>query len=391
MNRKIIVLGIVGLTVAGLFAAPVGAQPDTAPTTATPDNGDEEDGDDEENSGIDLSGVTGAIDDLIGEITDFTGSWDEELKDILFAVLFNPFRTLAQQLLQALATILMHTPEVYPNPAVEEVHTRVLIVTYLLSGVGFMTAGLLYITGPLLGVSYSEIRMVLPRMTAALIFSSASLPLLQYTIDLTNALVTAFAPNQLTMTITQLAGLSTALVIVVVVESALLLVLVTVFIIRGVYILFIAAISPLLALTWSIPRAKRYADSFIAGWWTALAMAPLDMLVLRFSFALLEGNGGDLTTTVSNWIFGVAAFTLLILVPYQLYGASQAAIGHGYSISKGIKSRAKQAYRHHRGKTRKQGFKLNSDEQNRLKSYRHRKQQQNSDGFRSNWGDKNDD
>ncbi|MFB1064809.1 hypothetical protein [Natrinema sp. H-ect4] len=382
MKRPITtVLG--ALLLIGTLTAPVAAQ--AGENTTTPP------GDDEDGPIIDLSGVTGAIEDLIEDFQEFTGSWDETLKEILIAVIFEPFRLVAQQLLNFLSIILMHTPDIYPNPAVEDVHSDVLLVTYLLSGIGFMIAGLLYITGPLFGISYSEVRMVLPRIGAALIFSTISLPLLQYAVELSNALVYAFAPAQLSMSITELAGLSTGLVLAWVVNSALLLVVVVMFIVRNVYIMFVAAISPLLALAWSIPKAKRYADTFIAGWWTALAMAPLDMLVLKFSFAMLEGNGASIPASISNWILGVAAFSLLILVPYQLYGASQAAIGQAYVVSQGVKSRAKQAYRYKRGRNNGQDtdFDLSQDEARRLKSYRRKKRQQ-SDEFRSNWSDNND-
>ena len=376
---------LAALLLIGALTAPVAAQ--AGENTTTPGEGEDDDG----GPIIDLSGVTEAIEDLIQDFQEFTGSWDETLKEILIAVIFEPFRLVAQQLLNVLSTILMHTPDIYPNPAVEGVHSDVLLVTYLLSGIGFMIAGLLYITGPLFGVSYSEVRMVLPRIGAALIFSTISLPLLQYAVELSNALVYAFAPAQLSMSITQLAGLSTGLVLAWVVNSALLLVVVVMFIIRNVYIMFVAAISPLLALTWSIPKAKRYADTFIAGWWTALAMAPLDMLVLKFSFAMLEGNGASIPASISNWILGVAAFSLLIIVPYQLYGASQAAIGQAYVVSQGVKSRAKQAYRYKRGRNSGQDseFDLSQDEARRLKSYRRKKRQQ-SDDFRSNWSDSND-
>jgi hypothetical protein len=380
MNRKHRADLMVILIVA-LHTSPVAAQTD-ATATASPDE-NEEDG----RTVIDLSGLTDAVNDLVNEIQDFTGDWDNTLAEVLTAVLFEPFRTLVQQLLEALSLVLMHTPDIYPNPAVEEVHSQVLLITYLLSGLGFMAVGLLYITGPLLGVSYAEVKMILPRMLAALIFSTASLPLLQYSVDLSNALVTAFAPSQLTMSITQLAGFSTAIILAVVIESAVLLVVVAMFVIRDVYLLFVAAISPLLAFAWSLPKAKRYADTFIAGWWTALAMAPLDMLVLKFSFTMLEGNGASLPSSISNWILGVASFTLLILVPYQLYGASQAAIGQAYIISNGVKNRAKQAYHRQQNNLADNEFTLNDDERNRLKAYRRRTRGQSEDGFRSNWGD----
>jgi hypothetical protein len=107
------------------------------------------------------------------------------------------------------------------------------------------------------------------------------------------------------------------------------------------------------------------------------------MLVLKFAFAMLDGGGGSLPGTISNWVLGVGSFTLLILVPLQLYGASQAAVGQAYAISSGVKSRAKQAYRYKRGKTTGQGtgFDLSKDEARRLKSYRRKKRQQSSDNY----------
>jgi len=385
MNKKI-TTALAALLLVGLFTAPVMAQ--AGEPTTTP--GDDE-GEDDEGPIIDLSGVIEAINQLIDDFQYFTENWDKTIEELLIAVFFKPFQTVAQQLIRFLSMLLMHTPNVHPNPAVEEVHSQVLLVTYMLSGLAFTATGLLYITGPLFGVSYSQVRMIIPRILAALIFSTVSLPLLQYAVELSNVLVQAFAPGQLYMSMSQLAGLSTALVLAWVVQSAVLLVVVVMFIIRNVYIMFVAAISPLLALGWAVPKVKRYADSFIAGWWTALAMAPLDMLVLKFSFAMVQGNGGNIPGSISNWVLGVGAFSLLILVPYQLYGASQAAIGQAYAFSSGVKNRAKQAYQYQRGKTSGQDtdFDLSMDEARRLKSYRRKKRQQ-SDGFRGDWGDNDD-
>lgn len=358
MNRKqIATAASIVVVVVVLLSAPAAAQPTATPT---------EDQEDDENEG--------GLSDLAEDFQQFTTSWDATLEETLIAVIFQPFRTLGQQLLEIISLVLTHTPSVYPNPAVEGVHSDVLLVTYLLSGIGFMAAGLLYITGPLFGVSYAEVRMVIPRIVAALIFSTVSLPLLQLSVDLSNALNHAFVPNQLSMSITQAAGLASGVTLAYAVNSALLLVVVVMFIIRDVYLLFIAAISPLLALTWSIPKAKRYADTFIAGWWTALAMGPLDMLVLKFIFALLNGDGATIASSISNWIFGVAGFTLLILVPYQLFGASQAAVGQAYVVSQGLKNRGKQAYEHKKNRDRSnQNFNLSDDEKRRLKSYRRKK------------------
>jgi len=331
---SIAVLLVVGLLATGV--SPVAAQED--------DDDDDEGGDTIIN--INLDEVVEAVQNLIDDFEDFTSSWDETLKEVAIAVLFEPFRLLLQQLMEIVGLVLMNTPSVYPNQAVEEVHQQVLMVTYIVSGIGFMVVGLLYMFGPVLGVSYQQVRMILPRLIIALVFGSVSLPLLQYMVELSDVLVLAFKPDQLSMSLSQSWGITTALVLAWVINAVQLLVLVVIFIMRDVYILFVAAISPLLALAWAFPKSKRYADSFIAGWFTALAMAPLDMIVLRFCMALLDGGSG--LQYVSNWILGVASFTLLILVPYQLYGASQTAVGQAYSIAGGVKTRYKKQRRQKR-------------------------------------------
>jgi hypothetical protein len=278
-------------------------------------------------------------------LVDFVNDWDGTLADVLIDVFFQPFLNLLKAIITELVGVLTHTPDVYPNPAVEEVHQQTLLVSYLLATLGFMTAGLLHMIGPVLGVSYREVRLVLPRMIAALVFGSVSLPLLQYMVDLTNALTTAFKPEAMGATFQEMAGISATVVIAYVINSWLFLLVLIVFLIRAAYIMFAASISPLLALGWSLPKIKRYADSFIAGWVTALLMAPLDMLVLRFMFEMLSGGGTTIGQSVSNWIFGMAAAVLLLLVPYQLYGASQAVVGQAYAVTGSVKTRLKKRKR----------------------------------------------
>jgi hypothetical protein len=304
--------------------------------------------------GIDLSGITDAIDDLASSFDEFTNNWDDTLVTVLEEVLFGPFLELLQYLLVQIVSLLTHTPDVHPNPAVQEVHQQALLVSYLLAGVGFMAAGILYMIGPILGVGYRDVRMILPKMIAALVFGTVSLPLLQYMVELTNALTLAFRPSTLGTTFQEMFGVSATLAIVWVVNSALLLTVLIIAVIRMAYILFVAAISPLLALAWSLPKVKRYADSFIAGWYTALMIAPLDMLVLKFMFALLSGQGATAGQSVANWIYGMAAAVLLILVPKQLYGASQAVIGQAYSVTGQAKSRWKKHKRNKRREGRKE-------------------------------------
>ncbi|SNR69379.1 hypothetical protein [Halorubrum vacuolatum] len=322
--------------------------------------------DDEDGSIIDLSPLTDTIDDLIEAFDEFTGDWDQTLTEVLLDVLFHPFRSLAEVLLNVVAKLLTTTPTVNPNPAVEEIHSQVLILVILLSSLAFMAAGLLYMIGPVLGITYSQVRLILPRILIALVFSFISLPVLQLTVDLTDALVYAFTPQLFEQSFSQLIGLSTGLVLAWVIQSLLLVAVAALMIIRMVYIMFVAAISPLLALTWSLPRIRRYADTFIAGYFAALMIAPLNLLVLQFCLALLDGNGTTVIQSTSNWILGVASLTLLLLVPYQVWTASQTIVG------KATKTASKTVNKNQNNQT--QNFDLSEDEQNRLQSYRRRKQ-----------------
>jgi hypothetical protein len=297
--------------------------------TSTPAPGDE--------NGDDDSGIIEVLNELLEEFESISGSWDATLEEILIAVFFHPFKFLAQRLIQTVSILLTNTPTVHPNPAVEEIHQQTLFISYLLSGLVFTAAGLLHMIGPILGVSYQQVRKILPRVIVALVFGTVSLPLLQYAVEFSDALTLAFVPDGLTASIQQMTGLGAGLALIYVINAILLLAIAALFVIRAVYIMFGAAISPLLALMWSTPGAKKYADTFISGWFAALLIAPLDMLALRFSLALMQGQGANWIQPVSNWVIGVASLLLLLIIPYQVWSASQTALGFAYGIGNTIK------------------------------------------------------
>lgn len=327
-GRKLLTTALVLFLFITTLAVPAAAQQDTG-----------EDEEDDDVTIVDLSEVADALEDLLNELDSFTDDWDQILADTLKTVFYEPFQVLAGALISPVITLLTTTPTVHPNPAVEDVHGDVLLVTYLLSGLVFAAAGLLHMIGPVLGVSYREARKILPRVVLALVFASVSLPLLQLGVDLADALTQAFKPDFFATSFQQLIGLGAGVILAYVIQAILLVFVAVLFVIRDVYILFAAAISPLLALVWSVPRAKRYADTFIAGWFAALMIAPLDMLVLKFSFALMSGAGTGAVQSISNWILGVASLVLLLLVPKQVWDASQAAVGMSYTVSQGVKQR----------------------------------------------------
>jgi len=368
MVSRNITLGVLALVLAStLVVAPVAAQETT--------QGEDEE---EEDQGIDLSGVTEAIEDLADAFNDFTENWDTILAETLKNVFYEPFQVLVGYAIDPVVNLLTLTPDVHPNPAVEDVNRDVLIITYALSGLVFITAGILHMIGPVLGVTYGEVRKILPRVVIALIFSTVSLPLLQLGVDFTDALTQAFKPAVFDTSFQQLIGLSTGLVLAYIIQSLLLVAVALLFLIRDIYILFVAAIAPILALTWSLPRVKRYADTFIAGWFAALMIAPMNMLVLKFSFALMTGAGTDIFQGVSNWLLGVASLLLLLLVPKQVWDASQAAVGMAYAASGTVKERAR---------SQDEESLLNEDQKERLREHRRKRRASKSMNISYPWRD----
>lgn len=317
MNWKPVIAGLILLS---LLTAPAAAQENTT----TPPGENQED---------DNTGIINGLQNLIDSFQDFTNG--KGLGDILTDVLFWPFRKIGEALLGVLVTVLTTAPTVHPNPAVTDLHRQLLLVAYTSASLGFAATGILYITGPIFNISYTQARRTLPRLITALIFATISLPLLQKLLDLANAFTHAFTPQ--IQNIQQLGGLSSGLVIVWVINSALLLAVVAIFLIRDIYLLFGAAISPLLAVMWSLPKVRRYADTFIAGWFAALLIGPADVLALKFSLTLLQGAGNTGLQSISNWMFGVASLTLLLIIPQQIWTASQTAVGQAHTVANTVK------------------------------------------------------
>jgi hypothetical protein len=77
-------------------------------------------------------------------------------------------------------------------------------------------------------------------------------------------------------------------------------------------------------------------------------MGPLCVLILRLNLALMNGSGGTVLQSISNWVYGIAGFSLMILVPLQLYGASSAIVGQAYVVASGLKKTAKKGVRKYR-------------------------------------------
>ncbi len=214
--------------------------------------------------------------------------------------------------------VLFQAATIHPNPPVTSIHRLTLMVALPATVVIVVLAGVSQVTEGF-GFSFGEPRQVVPILVVGLGGAVIALPLLQIPADIANALVEVFRPSG-SVSIEELAGLTAGLGLVVVINAFLLAALVILFVFRNVYLLFIAAVSPLVAIGWALPATRPYARSFSSAWFALLATAPADALVLRFSLALLEGPFPD-------WIWGVASFSLMLYIPYQLIAVSQGIVG----------------------------------------------------------------
>ena len=291
----------------------------------------EEDEEDEEPTiEIDFDGIEDAIDDLADDFDDlsdgfeeFADNWTEDLADVLKQVIFEPFAELAKVLVDTLTYVMTSYPQVQGNSDVTSLNNLSFQIAVAAGGLVLAAAGILTMTGPVFGIGYAQVRTLFPRIVVALAFGAVSPQLLQYAVDLSEAATYAFQPaNPSFLASIRLTG---EIALVGVLNSMLLLGLVMVFIIRDFYIMFAVAVAPLLALGWSFPGAKKYADSMIGTFWAALLIGPIDMVLFRFTLSLIETDGGQ----APEWLLAAGGILMMIWMPYQIYGASQAA-GSGF-------------------------------------------------------------
>ncbi|MDY6778794.1 MAG: hypothetical protein SVU32_09080, partial [Candidatus Nanohaloarchaea archaeon] len=172
-------------------------------------------------------------------------------KNALQSVLFSPFTALAEALFGIITHVITSYPDLHPNAAVQEVHRIAMLAAVGISTLGVIVAGLLYQVGPILGYSYRQARLVLPRILVGLLFGAVAPFLLQYAVEFASALTIAFKPTH--PDLARVWQLQSTIIIVTVIDATLLLMVAVLFVIRDVYLMFGAAIAPLLAVAWAIP------------------------------------------------------------------------------------------------------------------------------------------
>lgn len=286
---------------------------------------------------------------------------------VAVTMFFLPYRKIVQALINELIDVLTVSVEIYPNPPVETIHTLTLVVAVAASTLVVAASGFYHITGREFGLSYEDVRSILPRLIIWLGFAVVALPLLQIGLDLADAFVQAFRPQD-TLNVEQLAGLTAGFVVVWFIDAWLLLALVILLVGRYIYLVFLAAVAPLIAVGWALPGTRPYARSFASAWWALLAVAPADILVLRFAVTMVEGSGETGIQAVSNWVIGIGAFGLMLWIPYQLLLVSQGLVG-----GRNLAGRIRSAWRRRRPPGGGSGGGVSDEEMQRMRREQRRR------------------
>jgi len=248
------------------------------------------------------------------------GLLDVDLVDSIKEAVFGPFNALAEAVVEVLTDVFTSYPTVQPNDAVQELHRLTLITTFALSTLTVIVAGVLFQIGPVFGVSYQQVRMMVPRILLALVFGTVSPFLLQYAVEFAEALTVAFKPSDPGFwSTTRLTG---GLAVVSIINALLLVSVAALFVVRDFYILFAAAASPLIALGWALPYTRRFANSLIGVFWGFLLIGPLDMIVFRLILALLETPGNE----TPEWLTALGGFVMLLGVPFIVLSSGQSMV-----------------------------------------------------------------
>ena len=300
----------------------------------------EQEGEDEEDDSGGLGDLLGPLETLVEEFTSFTEDFDQLLIDVLIAVFFKPFQYLAETLVNLLTAVITSYPSV-TREDVLELHALMFRLSLLLSAAAFLMIGYVYLTGSLLWIGYENVRPLIPRLFAALMFGGVAPWLLDYPVQLAELVTTGLKPvDSGFWVVTQL---TSELMVIVVLNAIILLGISVLFIIRDVYLLFATVAAPLLALGWSLPCARRYANPLIGAFWGFLLIGPIDMILFRLILALLEVDAFEFP----HWLWALGGLILMLVVPYAVVstGASAGGMALAFIGGASLSSKTEQSLR----------------------------------------------
>lgn len=298
--------------------------------SAVADHDEEDDEDDDPTIEInfDVDEVVDAIRRLADQLTDFTGSFSAVVTEILFQTFYQPFINLLRTTAAVVLGMMIWLPDT-TIPEVLEIHWLAYQAALLIGSAGFTVIGIVYMGYDPFGIPYHQIKPLIPRLLAALIFGAIAPWLLQYPVELAEVTAQALAPAD--MSFTGLLMLSGELILISVVQAFILLAVLIIFAVQKIYILFAVAASPLIAVMWALPYTRRYASPLIGAFYGFLLISWLDVIVFRLTVALLSVSSFDF----ASWIVGLGGVFLLLGVPYIVLTAGMSAAGPALAFASG--------------------------------------------------------
>lgn len=233
-----------------------------------------------------------------------------------------PFQDLANWMSDTLVYFFVSYPDVTQKD-VTSVHGNVFAVAVLVSTAFLVWLGILAMTGGVSGVRPAV------HLLIVLAVSAVSPWLLNLPIGLSRAITEALAPpNPELWNVLQF---SSGLILVTLLNSFLVIAIAVIFIIRDMYLMFIAAATPLLGIAYIIPQTRRHIAPLFSVFVAFLLIAPLDMIVVRLMLAFFEVKPPG----IPNWLPAMAGFVLLVGIPFIVLSSGMGAVGAGLGYARG--------------------------------------------------------
>jgi len=278
--------------------------------TATPTETPQEDG------GKGNAGVINAIESLIDAVTSF----ENNLGEILLKILYKPFQLLANAIIDLLTYVMVSYPDV-TRWEVLEIHRLLFQLELLLATPVLLGIGYIYLTGSLFGYGPRAVRPLLPRLVLAIGFGAVAPWLLQYPVQLSQLVTEALRPEN--PDFWAATRVTMALAVITILNSALLLAVAVLFLVRDFVLMWCTATAPLLALGLVLPFTERYAQRFIGAFWSFLLIGPVDMIAFRLVLLLLETQGNE----IPHWLWAFAGLLSLAGLPLIVLSSGLAITG----------------------------------------------------------------
>lgn len=291
---------------------------------------DEHEEEEDDDSGITISfdKVVDAIQDLINEFTEFTGSLDDLLIDVGLTLLVKPFQLLAEALSDVLTYMMVSYPDVR-HPDVVDLHWLVYQLTLLLAIPAFIWIGFQHMTGRADGI----------RPTAHLLFilvvGGLAPWLLYYPVELSRLASVALQPESPPVMGTVNLALMTAVVIWL--KAIVLLFLALLYVVRDFFLMWFTVSAPLIFLLSYFRPTRQHMSPLIGLFIGFLLIAPLDLIAYRLVLALVDMNAAS---PVPHYIWGLGGYFVLLALPYVILSAGSSMMLPALTVAQAGASRA---------------------------------------------------